>query len=327
MSMRPLLAILAVLSLSASNVPLATAGSTPAQKCAASKLKAAAKEGSGQLKCYAKAQGKGLSVDGLCLDKAHTKLLDSFDKADAKGGCLQTGDAPAVDSAVAAFVADAVSALGTGSANACAAAKEKATGKKFSSKLLCHAKAVLKGVTADMDCLDKAEQKFQLAFSKADDKGGCVNPGDASDVEMLVVDAGVLAVLGEVPTGTTTTSSTTTSTTTTTMAGPVSFATDVQPIFTANCALSGCHAGAFPAQGMNLSAGVAYANLVGVTSVECPTFQRVAAGAPSSSYVIFKLQGSGPCFGGSRMPLFADPLPDAQIQTISNWIAQGALNN
>jgi len=27
------------------------------------------------------------------------------------------------------------------------------------------------------------------------------------------------------------------------------------------------------------------------------------------------------------MPLFADPLPDAQIQTISNWIAQGALNN
>src|SRR5262249_40828301 len=136
-----------------------------------------------------------------------------------------------------------------------------------------------------------------------------------------------LAVLGEVPTGTTTTTSTPTSTTTTTMAGPVSFATDVQPIFTANCALSGCHPGAFPAQAMNLSPGVRYATLVGGTSVEWPTFQRVAAGAPSSRYVVFKLQGAGPCLGGPRMPLFADPLPDAQIQAISNWIAQGALNN
>ena len=35
----------------------------------------------------------------------------------------------------------------------------------------------------------------------------------------------------------------------------VTLSDDVQPIFTSNCALSGCHAGTNPQQGMNLSVG------------------------------------------------------------------------
>src|SRR5450432_51108 len=44
----------------------------------------------------------------------------------------------------------------------------------------------------------------------------------------------------------------------------VSFAGDVQPIFTTNCAKSGCHSSNAPMQGQDLSEGNAYANIVGV---------------------------------------------------------------
>jgi hypothetical protein len=44
------------------------------------------------------------------------------------------------------------------------------------------------------------------------------------------------------------------------------------------------------------------------------------------SYLIWKLQGSGACFQGSRMPKGA-PLTAAQIATVSGWIAAGAPNN
>ena len=55
----------------------------------------------------------------------------------------------------------------------------------------------------------------------------------------------------------------------------VSFATQVQPVFTANCAFGGCHGGATPQLGMNLSAGLAYANIVGVAAVELATMDRI----------------------------------------------------
>ncbi|MDH3570156.1 MAG: hypothetical protein OER89_08220, partial [Gemmatimonadota bacterium] len=41
--------------------------------------------------------------------------------------------------------------------------------------------------------------------------------------------------------------------------GAPTLAADVQPILTANCAFSGCHGGASPAQGMSLSSGQAFA--------------------------------------------------------------------
>ena len=125
----------------------------------------------------------------------------------------------------------------------------------------------------------------------------------------------------------TTSTSVVTSTTTSTTVPTVSFSADVQPIFTSHCAFAGCHAGALPSAGMNLSAGQAYANTVNVASVECGTFFRITPNAPGSSYLLFKVMGSGPCFVGSMMPLIGSPLTAGEIQTISDWVSQGAANN
>jgi hypothetical protein len=111
--------------------------------------------------------------------------------------------------------------------------------------------------------------------------------------------------------------------------GAPTFAADVQPIFTASCAFSGCHGGASPAQGMNLSAGQAYANTVNVPSNELPGMDRIEPGDPDQSYLVNKIQGTQGDVGGSgqRMPLGGDPLSDTDINTIRAWITAGADNN
>src|SRR5262249_43443398 len=50
---------------------------------------------------------------------------------------------------------------------------------------------------------------------------------------------------------------------------------DLQPLFTARCALAGCHTGASPQEGMNLSSGEAWRNIVNVGSEEIPGEMRV----------------------------------------------------
>jgi hypothetical protein len=106
------------------------------------------------------------------------------------------------------------------------------------------------------------------------------------------------------------------------------FAAQVQPIFTSNCALSGCHAGSNPAQGMNLSDGQAYANIVNVQSNES-SLLRVKPGEPDESYLVHKIQGTQGSVGGSggQMPLGGTPLTQAQIDLIREWITDGAPNN
>lgn len=108
----------------------------------------------------------------------------------------------------------------------------------------------------------------------------------------------------------------------------VTFAGAVQPIFTRNCAFAGCHAGATPQMGMDLSAGAAYANIVGVASVQLPSMDRVVPEQPDSSYVVLKLEGTAGTVGGvgTRMPL-GGQLTTAQIDTIRVWISGGALEN
>ncbi len=107
------------------------------------------------------------------------------------------------------------------------------------------------------------------------------------------------------------------------------FARDIQPIFSNNCAFSGCHAGTAPQQGQNLSAGVAYANIVCVPSNERPGMMRVRPSEPDSSYLVHKIQGTQGTVGGSggQMPLGGTPLTAQQISLIRAWITQGAKNN
>lgn len=103
---------------------------------------------------------------------------------------------------------------------------------------------------------------------------------------------------------------------------------DVQPILSANCAFSGCHAGASPQQGMNLSSGQTFANTVNVASNES-NLDRIEPGQPDQSYLVHKIQGTQAQVGGSgaRMPLGAPALPQADIDVIRAWITAGAQNN
>lgn len=112
----------------------------------------------------------------------------------------------------------------------------------------------------------------------------------------------------------------------------VSFSNDIQPIFSAQCALSGCHTGRRPAASLALDAAGAYAGLVGsgsgAASSECtsPSRMRVAPGAPDSSYLVDKLLGINLC-QGNQMPKIGTYLPSQQIDMIRAWIQAGAANN
>ena len=66
-------------------------GATPAQKCAATKTKAAGAKVYAKAKCYQKALANGSTVDSTCLTKAEQKFVAAFGKAEAKGGCAVTG--------------------------------------------------------------------------------------------------------------------------------------------------------------------------------------------------------------------------------------------
>lgn len=96
-------------------------------------------------------------------------------------------------------------------------------------------------------------------------------------------------------------------------------------IFTPTCALSGCHAGAAPQEGLNLSAGQARQNLVDVASRQVPDLLRVNPGNANDSYLVIKLEGGGRMAPGTaRMPFGAAPLTSQQIGVVREWINAGA---
>ncbi|HYN82289.1 MAG TPA: PKD domain-containing protein [Gemmatimonadaceae bacterium] len=107
--------------------------------------------------------------------------------------------------------------------------------------------------------------------------------------------------------------------------GVVTFGPDVQPILSSNCAFSGCHAGASPKAGLDMSAGVAYGNLVNRLATELGSMNRVTPGNTAQSYLIHKLNGTQVAAGGSgvRMPP-GGPLSAAELQIIIKWVQDGA---
>ncbi len=96
-------------------------------------------------------------------------------------------------------------------------------------------------------------------------------------------------------------------------------------VFNNSCAFSGCHGGAAPAAGQNLSPGRSFANLVNVPSSQNSSFIRVIPGDADNSLLVRKLEGTAPF--GSRMPLGRAPLGSSDIQLIRDWIDAGALDN
>lgn len=95
----------------------------------------------------------------------------------------------------------------------------------------------------------------------------------------------------------------------------VSYSAEIQPIFNSNCAGSQCHIGG-TANGLSLAS---YSSLMqGGNSGAV-----VIPGDPDNSIIIRRLEGAIQ----PQMPFGRSPLPQATIQLIRDWIAQGAHNN
>jgi hypothetical protein len=107
----------------------------------------------------------------------------------------------------------------------------------------------------------------------------------------------------------------------------VSFAENVQPIFSQHCAVVGCHVPGNPPVGQVLSAGFAYVNIVNVQSREVPSDERVAPGDLAHSYLYQKITAQQSVGSYMPPPSTNDVLMASEIATIKAWILQGALNN
>jgi hypothetical protein len=94
-------------------------------------------------------------------------------------------------------------------------------------------------------------------------------------------------------------------------------------VFTTICSI--CHLGAGAPEGLHLDAAHAYNARVGVPSAEEPSFLRVNPGNPDSSYMILKIENA-PGIEGSQMPLNLPPLPQATMDAMRQWVANGAPN-
>lgn len=106
-----------------------------------------------------------------------------------------------------------------------------------------------------------------------------------------------------------------------------SFQTNIQPIFTARCVQGGCHTVASAQGHLVLAPGYAYDSLVNRPAY-LADFIRVKPGDHTNSWLWRMIAAdSSVRFGLERMPFEAEPLTDNQIQTIVNWIDEGAPNN
>ncbi len=101
-------------------------------------------------------------------------------------------------------------------------------------------------------------------------------------------------------------------------------------IFNVSCISGGCHNQTDQAGSLVLTQGESCGQLVNVLSVNATAaamgLLRVQPFNPNNSFLIIKLTGPGAGEGG-RMPLNAAPLSSSQINTISQWIADGAICN
>jgi len=90
--------------------PRLDAAMTPAERCAAAKMKAAGRKAFAKLKCQEKALAKHRVAD-RCLAKAELRFGAAFAKAELNGGCATTGDADKIEAMVDGFMNDLVGSL------------------------------------------------------------------------------------------------------------------------------------------------------------------------------------------------------------------------
>lgn len=102
-----------------------------------------------------------------------------------------------------------------------------------------------------------------------------------------------------------------------TLTQTILFATQVQPILTANC-VTACHGPTGIAAFLNLETGSSFAALVQSAS------PAVVPGSSATSRLFLRISTNTPL---QQMPLLAAPLSAADQTLIKDWIDQGAANN
>lgn len=106
-----------------------------------------------------------------------------------------------------------------------------------------------------------------------------------------------------------------------------SFQANIQPMFTARCAQGGCHTTASAQARLVLTPGHSYYALVNRPAY-LAAFIRVRPGDHVNSWLWRMIAAdSSVRFGLERMPFEEEPLTPNQIQTIVNWIDEGAPSN
>ena len=96
-------------------------------------------------------------------------------------------------------------------------------------------------------------------------------------------------------------------------------------IFAVSCGNGSCHIDGEASAGLNLDMdGDLRETLLGGSSGEVP---YVTPGAPESSYMLMKLEGTFGDVGGAgdQMPRGRDPLPAETLELFEGWISAGAL--
>ncbi len=92
------------------------------------------------------------------------------------------------------------------------------------------------------------------------------------------------------------------------------------------CALGQTCTGIMPQAGLNLTNDKSYAELVNAAASQCNDGHKlVLPGDPGASYIVDKMTGVDLCFG-TKMPKLGN-VPSAQVQSVVDWICQGAPNN
>ena len=176
-------------------------GATEAQQCAAAKMKAAGKATQCLLVIDAKA-AVGSTIDPVreqrCRDQLGDPTRGAFARAEARGGCIITGDAPGVQGEIDATVSGIDTALPVGTPSACQAAKLMAASKNAKCLLTLQAKGATSGFV-DPDRIQACRDKMAAAFQTAEARGSCGATGDAASIE-TTLDALVAAIAAGEPT-------------------------------------------------------------------------------------------------------------------------------
>ena len=108
---------------------------------------------------------------------------------------------------------------------------------------------------------------------------------------------------------------------TTTVNPKLDYQTQIEPIFTNNCTSRRCHVSGNTGGGLNLQVGTSFDEITGfATTMDAPL---VIAGDPDISPLIWKLEGGVNLFG-SRMPFGGPFLSESTINSIRQWITEGA---